>query len=237
MMLRNRLPDETDEAQMVASGRRIFIVDDHELLRMGLAQLISSQGWKVCGQAGEGPAALQQIRELLPDLAIVDLRLQTGDGLELIKQMRASTPGVRILVFSMHDEELYAERCLKAGAHGYLSKQAPIPMLLDAIQRVAEGKIALSQRMTDRLLSRQSGTGLRTDGSPLELLSDRELEVFERLGRGLSAKEIAHELHLSAKTVEYHRQHIKEKLGVPTSTAVVRLATAYCLGTSPPVGP
>lgn len=214
--------------------KRFVVVDDHELLRMGLVQLIAGQeGWEVCGQAGEGPAAIATIRELLPDVAIVDLRLQRGDGLELIKQIRASVPSVRILVFSMHDEDLYAERSLRAGAHGYLSKEAPLPTLLEAVRRVSDGKISLSPRMMERILSRQSGAS-ELDARPLlERLSDREMEVFERLGRGMSAKQIAQELNLSAKTVEYHRQHIKEKLQVASSSAVVRIATAHALGLSP----
>ena len=213
--------------------RRIFLVDDHELLRMGLAQLISTrQEWEVCGQAAEGPTALEQIRHLLPDLAIVDLRLQSGDGLELVRQIRSSASSVRVLVFSQHEEDLYAERCLKAGAHGYVSKQSPVPTVISAIECVADGKVFLSSRMTDRVLARQAGSR-DEKRSHLESLSDRELEVFERLGRGKSVKEIANELHLSAKTVEYHRQHIKEKLRIPTSTAVVRLATAYSLGVAP----
>ncbi len=225
-------PDDND--QQVPIRRRFFLVDDHELLRMGLAQLISGQmNWEVCGQAGEGPAAITMIRELLPDVAIVDLRLQRGDGLELIKQIRASVPSVRILVFSMHDEDLYAERSLRAGAHGYLSKEAPLSTLLEAVRRVSDGKISLSPRMMERILSRQSGASEQNTRPLLERLSDREMEVFERLGRGMSAKQIAQELQLSAKTVEYHRQHIKEKLQVASSSAVVRIATAHALGLSP----
>lgn len=224
-----------DGAQLMAKPHRVFLVDDHELLRIGLAQMIGlQQGWELCGQAADGPDAFEQIRDLQPDLAIVDLRLQNGDGLELVRQIQAATPSVRVLVFSMHDEDLYAERCLKAGAHGYVNKQESIPMLLAAMERIVHGKVFLSPRMTDRVVARQMGPG-ENGRSGLELLSDRELEVFERLGRGFSAKEIARDLHLSAKTVEYHRQHIKEKLKVANSSAVVRLATAYCLGSQPPL--
>lgn len=215
-------------------ARRIVIVDDHELLRLGVAHLIRSRpGWELCGEAAESLEALQMIRETVPDLAIVDLRLARGDGLELIKRIRDTVPTCRMLVLSMQEEDLFAERVLRAGAHGFVSKQEPLPMLLAAIEKVLEGRISLSPRMTDRILAARSGVTVAAK-SPLELLSDREMEVFERLGRGMSAKEIAQELHLSIKTIEYHRQNIREKLQLSGSSAVVRQATAHVLGQADP---
>ncbi|AMV18298.1 response regulator transcription factor [Planctomyces sp. SH-PL14] len=212
--------------------RRIVIVDDHELLRLGIAHLIRSRaGWELCGEAAESLEALQMVRDVVPDLAIIDLRLARGDGLELIKRIRDAVPACRMLVLSMQEEDLFAERALRAGAHGFVSKQEPVPVLLEAIERVLEGRISLSPRMTDRILAARSG-GPVAAKSPLELLSDREMEVFERLGRGMTAKEIARELHLSIKTIEYHRQNIKEKLQLSGSSAVVRQATAHVLGQS-----
>lgn len=225
----------TSSASDGARPRRIVIVDDHELLRLGIAHLIRSQpGWELCGEAGESLAALQMIRETVPELAIVDLRLARGDGLELIKRIRDAVPGCRMLVLSMQEEDLFAERVLRAGAHGFISKQEPMPTLLAAIEKVLDGRIYLSPRMTDRILAARSGAPVAAT-SPLELLSDREMEVFERLGRGMTAKEIAQELHLSIKTIEYHRQNIKEKLQLSGSSAVVRQATAHVLGQAEPL--
>ncbi|AMV17389.1 response regulator [Planctomyces sp. SH-PL14] len=213
-----------------ARRRRIVVIDDHELMRLGVAHLIRTRAeWELCGEAEECLQAIQLIRDERPDLAIVDLRLARGDGLDLIKRLRDTVPWCRILVFSAMEEELFAERVLRAGAQGFISKQEPLPSLMAAIEKVLEGRIALSQRMTDRILAGRSG-GAVGARSPLELLSDWEMEVFERLGRGMAAKEIASELHLSIKTIEYHRQNIKEKLQLSGSSAVVRLATAYVLG-------
>lgn len=209
---------------------RIAIVDDHELVRFGVAQLVAREpGWEVCGEAADVASALQMIRDKQPDLAIVDLRLAQGDGLELVKQVKAACPEVRVLVSSMHEENLFADRAMRAGAWGYVSKQEPAETLRAAIRRVLDGKVYLSASMTERLLIRSTGRSGNADGSPLELLSDRELEVFELLGRGYSVKEIARNLHLSPKTVEYHREHIKEKLNLPSSSAVLRHATAWTL--------
>jgi DNA-binding NarL/FixJ family response regulator len=209
---------------------RIVLVDDHELMRLGIAHLIRSRPeWELCGEASACLEAIELIREQSPDLAIVDLRLARGDGLDLIKRVRDSVRSCRVLVLSAQDEELFAERALRAGAQGYVNKQDPLPTLIEAIERVLGGRIYLSQRMTDRILASRSNSAALTK-SPLEVLSDRELEVFERLGRGLTAKEIATEMHLSIKTIEYHRQNIKQKLNLSGSSAVVRQATAYVLG-------
>lgn len=218
--------------QAFSEGRlRAFIVDDHELLRMGVAKLLVEAGvCEICGEAGDSESARSLILKLCPDVAIIDLRLNGGDGLELVKTLHAADPAVKILVFSALDEDLYAERSLRAGALGYISKLADGPQLLEAIRAIANGKTYLSPRMVERIVARTVSSASPLEKSALEMLSDREMEVFEALGRGQSAKEIAHVLNLSPKTVEYHRQHIKEKLKVSNSAAVVRLATAHALG-------
>lgn len=217
-----------------ALRRRIVIVDDHELVRLGVGQLIGTQpGWELSGEAADAESALELIRRIEPDLALVDLRLGGGDGLTLIRQITESLPAVKVLVSSMQDEELFAERCIRAGALGYINKQQSVQTLLSAIERVLEGKIYLSPEMMDRAVLRSAGRRTGNIGKPLELLSDREMEVFERFGAGMNVKQIAHELHISAKTVEYHRQHIKSKLRLPSSIAVVRMATMYTVGFDP----
>jgi len=208
-----------------------MIVDDHELVRLGIADLIRRQpGWEVCGQAGDTTTALRLARNQSPRLAIVDLRLQDGDGLELIKQLMSNCPQLRILVSYMQDERLYAERTLRAGARGFISKQEPAARLIAAIEHVLAGKIYLSPEMTELLLAR-SAAGAKSGPVELseEMLSDREIEVFQMLGEGRSVKEIAQQLHLSPKTVEYHRQRIKEKLQLDSSQQLVRHATMHVL--------
>jgi DNA-binding NarL/FixJ family response regulator len=221
---------ETEPPRGQTGRVRVAIIDDHELIRFGIMQLINrTPDWIACGEAADQVSGLQLIREKIPDVAIIDLRLKEGDGLELVKQVHLSCPEVRMLVSSMHDEQLYAERCLRAGARGYINKQEPLETLVEAVQRILDGRVYLSPEMTERLLVRTSGRPEGAGHSPLELLSDRELEVFEALGRGLSVKEIAQAMHLSPKTVEYHREHIKEKLQLPSSSAVLRHATAWTL--------
>ncbi|WP_197489101.1 response regulator transcription factor [Planctomyces sp. SH-PL14] len=226
----NAMSQDTVSSDQARPSARIFLVDDYQAMRIGVAFVIASRpGWTVCGEAGGCLDALQMVRELQPDLAIVDLRLAQGDGLELIKTIRGSVPTCRMLVFSMLDEELFAERVLRAGAHGFVNKQESVPTLLEAIEKVLDGRIHLSPRMTDRILQRHSASVAEVR-SPFDILSDREIEVFDRLGRGKSIKDIAHDLHISIKTVEYHRQNIKEKLHLPDGSAVIRLAISYVLG-------
>jgi DNA-binding NarL/FixJ family response regulator len=205
---------------------QILVIDDHELVRLGIADLIRRQpGWDVCGEAADALTALRLARQHSPNLAIVDLRLQGGDGLELVKQLTACCPGLRILVSSMQDERLYAERTLRAGARGFISKQEPASQMIAAIKHVLAGKVYLSPVMTEFLLAR---TASGTSTGPIEteeLLSDREIEVFRMLGEGRTVKEIARQLHLSPKTVEYHRQRIKEKLSLESSQQLLRHAT------------
>ena len=209
---------------------RIIIVDDHELVRFGFAQLLSHEpDLEVCGEAADAPTAMRLIREQPPDLAIVDISLKGGNGLDLIKQIKASFPDVAVVVCSIYDEGLYAERVLQAGAAGYVNKQQPADTVVTAIRRVLEGKIYVSPAMTDRLLAKATHRTAGGNASPVELLSDRELEVFRMIGAGSTIKEIARQLHLSSKTIEYHREHIKQKLDLKSSSELARYAVAWTL--------
>jgi DNA-binding NarL/FixJ family response regulator len=220
-MMTTTLPSQTTA--------RILVVDDHELVRVGMAQLVRRQpNWEVVGEADHAATAMQLARETRPNVALVDLRLASGDGLELIKQFKAAFPEIRSLVSSMQEERLYAERALRAGALGYISKQEPVQQLIVAIRRVLEGKVYLSPAMTEVMLSR-AAAGVNVEQPSIELLSDREIEVFELLGRGKSVKDIALQLHLSPKTIEYHRQRIKEKLRITSSNTLLRHATMHVL--------
>jgi DNA-binding NarL/FixJ family response regulator len=204
---------------------RVMLVDDHAILRQGLAQLLSQdQEFLVCGQFEDANSALLAIPEAKPDLVIVDLTLKEGNGLELIKSIRAAHAELCILVLSMHDEMVYAERALRAGASGYVMKQEEPGQLLAALRRVLNGEVALSEKVNARLMQQLVGTQRRQSGPALERLSDRELEVFTLIGDGLGTRQIAAQLHLSVKTVESHRAHIKQKLDLKTSSELVHRA-------------
>ena len=210
---------------------RILIVDDHPIVRKGIADLVGQKpDFLVCGDADRVEDALPAIDELKPDLVIVDLSLKGAGGLELLKDLKIRHPELPALVLSMHDETLFAERALRAGARGYVMKQEAVNELEHAIRRVLTGKIYLSQAMSDRLLHMVSQGEKVRDRSPMERLSDRELEVFEMIGRGLPMREIAKELHLSVKTIETHRAHIKEKLSITSAVQLVQHATQWVHG-------
>lgn len=209
---------------------RIMIVDDHQLVRRGLGVLIEGQDdLEVVAEADGPPTAMQQFHAHRPDLVIVDLSLHDGSGLELIKDIMSQNAGTKVLVCSMHDELLYAERALRAGAQGYVSKHAGTDELLAAIQRVLDGRVYLSERMTDRMLSRTVGSAEDMQRSPIESLSDRELEVFEEIGRGVGTREIAEKLVLSPKTVETYRENIKAKLNLKNATELTCYAVQWVL--------
>jgi DNA-binding NarL/FixJ family response regulator len=192
---------------------RILIVDDHPLVRTGFAQLIGDcADLEVCGEAGDMAEALRQIDATSPDLAIIDLSLAGGSGLDLIERIRSRNKDILMLVASMHDETLYAERVLAAGARGYINKQEAQDSIIRAIRQVLSGKVYLSQQMTDRLLSGMvNSNGEKRD---IDSLSNRELQVFELIGEGVSSSQIAEQLNLSIKTIETHQAHIKKKLGL-----------------------
>jgi len=191
---------------------RVLLVDDHEVVRMGLEMAIDEDpDFEVAGQAANRNEARHLTDNEAPDLAIVDLSLEGESGLELIKDLVGRHPTLRILVLSMHDETLYAERSLRAGAKGYIMKSEGLDRVLEAMRRVMAGDIALSHRMTSRVLERLTA-GENLGESPIDSLSDRELEVFELIARGYSTRDIADSLHLSPRTVDSHREKIKTKL-------------------------
>jgi DNA-binding NarL/FixJ family response regulator len=210
---------------------RVLIVDDHPIVREGLASRLELEGdMLVSGQAESAQQAMQLIEQAVPDLVITDLSLSGKPGLELIKEIRATRPTLPVLVLSIHDEELWAERVLRAGAQGYVMKAQATEKVIDAIRRVLEGGLWLSERMNAAVLGRLAQGRAKVSETPLVALSDRELEVFQMIGQGLSVKEIAAHLFLSAKTVEVHREHIKEKLGLKSSAELLRYAVTYMLG-------
>jgi DNA-binding NarL/FixJ family response regulator len=213
---------------IAAEKARIVVVDDHPTMREGLARVIDETAdLTVCGQAENIQRALELIESTRPDLAIVDITLGRQNGLELIKDLKVRHPKLLVLVHSMHDEQVYAQRSLRAGARGYLMKHEPPSMLLHAIRQVLAGEIYLSQTMTRQMLHRISDTPSAKGVSPVENLSDRELEVFERIGQGRKTKEIAQELHLSVKTVQTYCEHLKEKLQLKDATSLVRFAVQW----------
>jgi DNA-binding NarL/FixJ family response regulator len=203
----------------------VFIVDDHPVLRQGLGRLISDQpDLAMCGEADSPVEAIRLLPGAKPDVVIVDLTLRGGDGLELCKQIRESFTTLPILVVSMHDESLYAERALKAGARGYVMKQAPQETVLTAIRTVCKGEVYLSDAMSAKLLRSFSGAKADSDLAPLDRLTDRELEIFRLIGEGNSVRAIAEKLFLSTKTVEAHKEHIKQKLNLKSSNELLQYA-------------
>jgi len=208
--------------------KRILIVDDHPMMRQGLAQLINSEpDLEVCAEADTAAQALKLVATSKVDLLLVDISLPDKSGLELIKDIRARFSDLLILVVSMHDESLYAERVLRAGARGYLMKQEGGKKLMEAIRQILAGQIYVSEKMSATILEIFSGHRNHDGGSPLERLTDREFEVFQHVGEGKGTREIAEHLHLSVKTVEVHRANIKEKLHLKTATELVRYALRW----------
>jgi DNA-binding NarL/FixJ family response regulator len=205
--------------------RRVFLVDDHPIVRQGLAQLINSEpDLTVTGQGEDAYGSLRAIKENRPDLVLVDVSLKDSDGIELMKELKAQDPNLPVLILSMHDESLYAERALRAGAKGYIMKQEAPQTLLGAIRKVLDGEVYVSQKMGATLLQRMVGSKKSDGALPMDRLTDRELEVFGMIGAGLGVKEIAEKLYLSVKTVEAHREHIKEKLNFKSSAELLRFA-------------
>ena len=206
---------------------RLAVVDDHPLVRRGIRDALAEEsGFDVVGEAHDASGAMQIVREHHPDLITVDISLGRGSGLELIKQMRSQWPDLGIIVVSVHDEELYAERSLRAGANGYLRKSEPLDRLVGAVRTVLAGGTALTPDMTQRLVD-QAVRGGSSDASGVRSLSDRELEVFEMIGSGLGTRKIANRLCISIKTVETHRENIKRKLGIDNAPELARFAVAW----------
>lgn len=208
--------------------KRILLVDDHPIMRHGLAQLICMEpGLEICGEAGSAADGLVAVGGLKPDLAVVDLTLPDKNGLELIKDIQAMYPSTQTIVLSMHDESLYAERALRAGARGYLMKETAAENLINAIQRVLSGAIYVSDAMASRMLEQVTGQRGKSGSTGVDQLTDRELEVLEMIGKGTPTKLIADKLKISTRTVEAHRSHIKEKLGITDGPALVRYAVQW----------
>lgn len=203
---------------------RILIIDDHPIVRERLGELINQEpDLIVCGEAEDGESAMAAIEKTVPELALVDISLKNTYGIELVKDIKERHPKVLTLVLSMHEESLYAERALRAGARGYITKQEASRKVIGAIRQVLAGGIYASEKMAGILLGRMAGEP-KGDGSPADRLSDREMEIFQLLGSGLAVREIAKRLHISVKTVEAHRTHIKEKLNIKTSPELLRYA-------------
>lgn len=208
--------------------KRVLLVDDHPIMRHGLAQLIRAEGGlAICGEAGSARDGLAAVGKLKPDLVIIDLTLPDKNGIELLKDIQALHPGTLCLVLSMHDESLYAERALRAGARGYIMKEAAADHLVTAARKVLDGGIYVSDGMASRMLEQVAGQRSKTNAAGVDTLTDRELEVFEMIGRGTATKVIAAHLNISVRTVEAHRAHIKDKLGISDGAALVRQAVQW----------
>jgi DNA-binding NarL/FixJ family response regulator len=219
-------PEETTQT----GKKKILVIDDHPLLRQGLAMLINQQqDIQVCAEAEDGPAALSLIAQKRPDILILDLSLKGPDGLDLLKSIRNLHPDLPVLILSMHDEAIYAERALRARANGYIMKQEATEKVLVAVRRILGGDVYLSDAMSSRMLHQYIDGVPSLLQSRIVALSDRELEVFRRIGEGQATREIADELHLSVKTVETYQAHIKEKLALRSGRELIQHAVQWRL--------
>jgi DNA-binding NarL/FixJ family response regulator len=212
--------------------RKVLVVDDHPIVREGLAQMINREpDLSVCGDASHMQKAVQLMEALKPDILLVDISLDGPDGLELLKHIRAQDPGLPVLILSMHDESIYAERALRAGANGYIMKQEATDSVLDALRRILNREVYVSPRIANKMLQQFVGTtGAERRHSSVDDLSDRELEVLRLIGAGHGTRQIAEQLHLSVKTVETYQAHLKEKLGLRNSRELVQYATRWAMG-------
>lgn len=221
-------PRAADRPARPAVRRRIFLVDDHPATRGGVRALIDQdERLEVCGEADSAPAALQLMQKLNPDLAVVDITLKTTSGIELMKNVKALLPDLPVLIMSMHDESLYAERSLRAGAKGYIMKSEASERILVAIHRVLEGEIYLSDAMKEKMLHRLVRSKKDEVVFTIDTLSDREMEVFQLIGNGYGTRQIAEKLHLSVKTIDSYREHLKLKLRLEKGSDLVRHAIQW----------
>ena len=222
--------NESGGPSQVTAPARVLIVDDHELLRDGLRLMIGNEpDLEVCGEAEDEAEGMQQVRNARPDVVIVDIGLKSGNGIELIKRIKAHDPAVHIVVSSMHEERLYGERALRAGAEGYANKQEPATTIIQAIRRVLQGKTYFSEEFAERVLQRARGGSDPSSDSPTDALSNRELEVFRFIGEGLATGEIAKKLHLSPSTVDTYRERLKTKLNLKSAVELTHQATQWVL--------
>ena len=221
-------PEKSEKPEKLGAKFRVLLVDDHPITRQGVATLINQErNLTVCGEADSAPRALELITKIAPDLAVVDISLKTISGVELIKNIKVLVPKLPVLVMSMHDESLYAERALRAGAQGYIMKQEASELVLTAIHRVLAGEIYLSDRMKEKMLHRIVNKKKDDGAFSIDSLSDRELEVFQLIGNGFSTRQIAAKLNLSVKTIDSYREHLKLKLPLETGSDLVRYAIQW----------
>jgi DNA-binding NarL/FixJ family response regulator len=219
---------QAKDRQAKDSRARILLVDDHAVVRYGIAQLINRQNdLVVCGEEEDASRAMSAIGTLKPDLVIADISLKDSSGLELMRNIKAQHPGLPVLVVSVHDESIYAEIAFRAGALGYLMKQEAVDKILTAIRRVLAGSIYVSDVQAARMLQQQVRGQNTIQESPVKSLSDRELEVFQLIGQWKKTKDIASQLHLSIKTIEYYREQIKKKLNLKSAAELTHYATSW----------
>jgi len=210
-------------------AKRIYIVDDHPLVRQGLSQVINNEeDMEICGEAEDAPETMKGVGPANPDVIIVDISLRANNGLELIKNLKAIHENIPILVFSMHDESIYAQRALRAGAKAFVMKKESPTKVVEAIRCIIKGEIYVSPSVADQVLHQiVNGPNNAASTSPIDRLTDRELEVVQLIGRGLSSREIAESLNLSVKTIESHRAHVKEKLNLRNATELVQFSVQW----------
>lgn len=227
---------ETADTEPTPDHTQIFVVDDHPAIREALASAVAGKtGMQIVGDSARATEALPQVERLTPDVVVVDISLEDEDGLTLVQRIRSRVPTARILIFSMYDEDVYAERALRAGASGYVMKSEPTQKIVRAIEEVSEGQVYLSRHITSHILSKVIRTEDYTSSSHLEELTDRELTVFRRLGEGHTVRQIADQLDLNRKTVETYRRRAKEKLGHDTVDGLLQHAVQWTgnQGTTP----
>ncbi len=210
------------------ASRRILVVDDHPLMRLGLRQVIESQReLSVCGEADTVRDARSAIKEFKPDAVVADISLRQGDGIELVREIRAHHPKLPVLIFSSHDEAIYAERMLAAGANGYIMKQSAPEQVLAALRRVLSGGIFVSEAIGNSMIQRFASDGGYAAANPIDRLSNREVQILHMIGKGMSTRETALSLNLSVKTIESHRQRIKRKLNLSNATQLMQCAVNW----------
>ena len=211
--------------------RRVLIIDGHPIVRQGLQQIIEVESdLMVCGEADTALAARAAIKESNPDVIVTDISLKQGDGIELVRHVRAHHPQLPMLVLSDHDESIYAERMLSVGANGYIMKQASSDQILTALRRVADGGTYVSGAVGSNMIERFAASGTHVSGNPIDRLSNRELQILHMVGKGMSTRETAQSLSLSIKTVESHRQRLKRKLNLGTGTQLIQYAINWFAG-------
>ena len=216
------------DARNFKDVRHIFIVEDHPIFRKGLADLIEQEeDFKICGSAEDVSSGFNAIVKLMPDLVILDLALKTSNGMDLLDQLKREYESIPILILSTYDEQIYAERCLRAGARGYINKKEASDSVIHAMRHIFNGNVFLSERMTGAILNKFHKRADSLSTSPVEVLTNRELEVFTLIGNGMVPAAIAQRLHLSAKTVYSHTERIKDKLGIRHSPELVRFAALW----------